>query len=217
MKFVQDKKLKDYLEWKYLYPPRPEASLTADRLPYYEKEGWWGQYKKNGTCSIDGFSPTGLFHSMNRHAEPHRAWRMTDRVKEVLASFFPRKSWTVVVLEILHSKTPTIKDTVYIHDLLVLESQYLLGTTFDYRQSLLEQLLPSSVLTKSHYVIDQNVWRARNIKKDFLKHFTEIIDPKIDEGLVLKNPQGTLKRCSSPGSNSGWQLKFRYPTKNYQF
>lgn len=36
----------DYTEFKFLYPPRPDFVLTYDRIPYYESDGWVGQFKK---------------------------------------------------------------------------------------------------------------------------------------------------------------------------
>lgn len=214
---VKTADMKPYDEYLYLYPPRPENAITPDRIAYYEKQGWVGQYKKNGTNSVVALSPDGKFTAMNRHKEEHRAWQLTDHVKEVLIELLPRNSWTVLVGEILHNKTPTIKDTMYFHDVLVLNSTYLLGSTFEHRQQWLAEILPSNVESYSHYVVTEKVWRARTFTSGLSERFKAIKDTKIDEGLVLKKPQSTLKYCDIEKNNTSWQIKCRYPTKIYNY
>jgi len=208
----------EYNQFKYLYPPRPEFVLTSDRIPFYEKDGWVGQYKMNGTNTILAMSPEGSFTAMNRHNEEHRAWQLTEEIKTSLRQLLPKGSWTVLVGEIMHSKTPTIKNTIYFHDVLVHQSKHLVGMTFKDRQILLEKLLPSNGKEdKSHYFVTDRIWRAKLITKNIHKHFVEIEDPKILEGFVLKLPTGKLKPCYTENNNTSWQYKIRYPTKNYQF
>ena len=207
----------DYNEFKYLYPPRPDFVLTYDRIPFYEEDGWVGQYKKNGTCTIIAMSPDGEFIAMNRHAEEHRAWLLTGHIKNVLRKLLPKGSWTVLVAEILHSKTPTIKDTIYVHDVIVHGSKQLVGTTFEERQKLLERLLPKGEEKYSHFEIDPKVWRAKVLTQDILKAYQRITDPTIDEGVVMKRRTGKLRDCYRADANCAWQAKVRYATKNYQF
>lgn len=207
----------EYLSFKYLYPPRPDYVLTKDRITHYEKEGWAAQYKKNGTCTIIAMSPEGEFHAMNRHAEEHKAWNLTEHIKKVLRHYLPKGHWTVLVGEILHSKTPTIKDTIYIHDVIVHLSKQLVGSSFEERQILLEKLLPNGIEHYSHFEIDPFVWKAKLFRTNIEQEFLSVKDPKIDEGVVLKKLNGKLKPCVKADSNSGWQAKVRYPTKNYQF
>lgn len=223
----------EYNDFKYLYPPRPEWVLTYDRIPYWEAQGWIGQYKKNGTNTIVGLAPVGhpvpinipgvirahnrIFYAMNRHQEAHRAWQLTAHVSGVLAELLPRDSITVLVGEIMHSKTPTIKDTIYFHDVIVYGSKQLVGSTYAERQKILERLLPAQDEDYSHYIVDDKVWRAKSLKSGILQAYHDIEDIKIDEGIVLKNPKGKLKPCRTEKSNQDWQAKVRYATKNYQF
>jgi hypothetical protein len=131
---------------------------------------------------------------------------------------FPPGDWYVLCAELLHSKTKTIKDTLFIHDILVEKSVFLLDSTFADRQKILEPF-KTNVEAWSHYVIDgQNkLWLAKNFTTGFRTLFDAIRDPTIDEGLVLKDPQGRLKMCVSPTDNASWCVKARYPTKNYRF
>jgi hypothetical protein len=208
--------MRPYTSFRYLYPPRPESVITSDRISYFEQQGWIGQYKKNGTCSIIAYSPQGEFIAMGRHNEPHRAWTLTQEHKNTFWKLWPKGEWTIVVAEILHNKTPTIKNTIYVHDILVAHSQYLVGETFRARQKLLTELLPASMgETESHYLVTENIWRVKNLEENLSDHFNNIKDPRINEGLVLKKVDSVLKFCDTPTSNSGWSVKVRYPTKNY--
>jgi hypothetical protein len=210
--------LQPYKEFKYLYPPRPDNILSYDRIPYYEAQGWGGQYKKNGTCTIVAFSPEGEFIAMNRHHEDHKAWQLTDHIKQVLTFLLPKGYWAMLIGEIMHSKTPSIKDTIYFHDIIVHKSIQLVGMAFEDRQVLLKGLLPQKGKSLySHYEVDPKIWVANLITKDILQHFLNIKDKTIDEGIVLKKLNGKLKPCLKADSNSSWQYKIRYETKNYQF
>jgi len=212
--------MKAYTEWSYLYPPRPESAVPHTTLDFYERTMQWvAQYKKNGTNTIIGISPDKKFIAMNRHNDNHKTWQLTDHIKKELAAIFSGPYWYVICAEILHLKTPMIKDTIYIYDILVFESRFLYGSKFSERQKILDPILTTERETESHYVCDSEnkIWYAKLINKDFKKIFWEIKDPAIDEGLVLKDPNGKLLKCDKPTSNSGWQAKCRYQTKNYQF
>lgn len=206
-----------YKAWRYLYPPRPKYILTYDRIPYYEGKGWVAQYKKNGTCTVVGVSPEGKFHAMNRHAQQHKAWHMTPHIKKELLKRLPKGVWTVLIGEILHSKTKEIKDTIYFHDVLVHNSEYLIGSTFMERQQILETLLPGGKDKGSYWELDKKLWRAKLITKNILDHFHNIEKIRVDEGVVLKNPTGKLRLCNKEDNNLDWQFKVRYAAKNYQF
>ena len=196
--------------------------------------GWWAQYKKNGTNTIIGISPDKQFHTATRHNTEHKAWHITDYIKEQLTVLFPDKGWIVLCAEIMHSKTPTIKDTIFIHDLLVWESEMLLNSTFAERQLILDSRLITKNETPTHYICDQSnafaaelgcsvvpmkgkIWYAKRFEKGFDALFAAITDPKIDEGLVLKNPMGKLRSCRTPTENRSWQVKCRHPHANYAF
>jgi len=208
-----------YDSFKYLYPPRPEAAIPPDMLEWYEKRGWVAQYKKNGTNTIIAISPDKEFTAMNRHAANHKAWQLTSYIKQELVRLFLEEYWIVLVAEIMHSKTKTIKDTIFIHDILVYQNEFLIDSEFETRQKLLDSKLITKVETQTHYVCDKDnkIWYAKRFTKDFEKLFFDIKDPTIDEGLVLKNPKGKLSSCSKPTSNESWQVKVRHNSKKYNF
>ena len=206
-----------YNEWRYLWPPRPEHVVPADRLNYYEKLGWGANYKKNGTCSLIWLSPDGEFKTMNRHQEAHKAWQLGPTNADVLRDLLPRGKWFCGVAELMHNKAPNIKDTLYFHDVLVFNSEYLVGETYLARQKILEELFPANAEAYSHYVVSDRIWRAKLFTSGFEKLFKDIKDPKTDEGLVIKKLDAPLKMCDIQKANAGWSMKARHPAKNYAF
>lgn len=210
----------DYLEFEYLYPPRPEIAIIPEHINYYEKsKKWIAQYKKNGTCSIVAISPLKEIIAMNRHKESHKQWSVTSHVKTELARLFPENKWFVLIAELLHAKAKSIKDTLYIHDCVVWGSKFLYGSTFMERQKLLDARLITNAEAQTHYVCDSEgkIWYAKRFHKNLSYLFFGIKDTSIDEGLVLKDPNGKLQFCIKPDSNSGWSVKCRHETKNYLY
>ena len=208
-----------YLQFEYLYPPRPEIAIVPEHLLYYEKKKWIAQYKKNGTCSIIAITPLKEYIAMNRHKDSHRQWTITTHIKNELTRLFPEKMWIMLEVELLHAKTKDIKDTIFIHDILVWNSEFLYGSTFMDRQEVLDKHLKTNVESQTHYVCDSEgkIWYAKKFEKNFTDLFFGIKDVSVDEGLVLKNPKGKLKFCIKPDSNSDWSVKCRHETKNYSF
>ena len=210
-----------YNRWVYKYPPRPDNAIPPEMLQFYERKGWVGQFKKNGTCSIIGISPEKDFIAMNRHHENHKTWGLNDYLKAELIRLFPEEVWYVLVAEILHLKTTDIKNTIYIFDMLVWQSEFLFDSTFISRQEILDGRLITKAEEKTHYVCDPEgkgkIWYAKRFEKGFLNLWMSIEDPKVDEGLVLKNPEGKLRSCRGAKDNSSWQVKCRKKHKNYSF
>jgi len=202
-----------YESWQFLYPPRPETAVSPDVLTDMELKGWIGTYKMNGTCSLIGVSPTGTVHTLTRHNTPHKMWSLGNKTKAI-AEFGTRGKWTVFLAELLNDKTPLIKDTLYIFDILVSDSIQLIGTTFDERQEFLRSILPPMENNApSHTVVAPGIWLAKTLNEGFAETFRGIKEAgdKAVEGLVLKNPKGALDLMFRTGNNQGWNLKVRVP------
>ena len=125
-----------YSKYTYLYPPRPEKAIPPGLLAAYEDKGWVGQYKKNGTCNVTFVSPEKEITVMTRHDAKHKAWAPTEASNKFFKEL-PGDGWYVFVSELLHSKTPTIKDTHYIFDILVYDGEHLSGMSFINRMDIL--------------------------------------------------------------------------------
>ena len=202
-----------YITFQYLFPPRPEKAISRDLLPIFERRGWVGQYKKNGTNTIIYHEPEHKLQYWNRH-EKTQSWNSIPAIDQFFKELFPNQ-WFVLVAELLHQKHPAVKNTLFIHDILVCQSELLTDITYEDRLKILSNLFPTNVEAASHTVVTENIWVAKTFKKDFVGLFNAIKDPKLDEGLVLKDPNAKLKSCNKADTNSGWQIKCRYATKNY--
>lgn len=205
-----------YTKYQYLYPPRPNNAIPVNLLNTYERKGWVGQFKKNGTCNVTFVTPEREIIVMTRHNTKHKAWSPTIASSQFFKDL-PGNGWYVFVSEMLHSKTPTIKDTHYIFDILVADGEQLVGKTFAERMELLATFIPEGAEeTKSHYVVNKNVWIAKILQQDFETFFKDIVNPE-DEGLVLKDPNAKLRLCFKQNANSNWMVKSRKSHSNYGF
>ncbi len=205
----------DYTEYAYLYPPRPETKCPVGTLPFYQNRGWWAQTKKNGTCTvIFAKGDQVIFKTRHGEADEHKAWTpLAEHVK-----FFKDDSkgaWNVYCAELLHSKTPHIKNQLYIFDQLVEDGKLLEGTTFAERQLNLHARWAPTTDEGDQIRVHPLVSVAVNFTNGFAERFKNL--KAEDEGLVLKDPKAILKVGYTSNNNTGWQAKCRIPHKNYGF
>jgi hypothetical protein len=202
-----------YDKFTYIFPPRAESAIPPNLLKAYQRTNWIAQVKKNGTNSVIFVSPDKEVFAMGRHNNEHKQWNFTSESAAIFKAM-PGKGWNVVNAELLHSKVPGIRDINYIHDILVEDGEYLIGTTYAERYSRLLMLFlhERHAPKTSHFILNENTWLARNHEGSFRKLFDSLTDPE-DEGIVLKNMTGRL----SPKDNSGWTVKCRRPHKNFEF
>jgi hypothetical protein len=204
----------DYKDYSYLWPPRPSNAIPEPLLGFYEKRGFVAQVKKNGTCTVI-FAKGNQVIYKTRHKDDHKMWSPTPEHNRF---FQGSQNWEVYVAELLHSKTPHIKNQLYIFDKIVHNGVHLVGTTFEDRQDILHGQFHDGVDEGFQTRVHDNVGIANCYRGDFAKLFAEIETHGVeDEGLVLKNPKATLRACMKQGANDAWQVKCRRPHKNYGF
>lgn len=206
----------EYNDFAYLWPPRPENKVPEGLLDSGIYGKWIAQIKKNGTCTVI-FTNGREVYFKTRHGDDnngdHKMW--TPKPEHV--KFFQGESfkWNVYVAELLHSKTPHIKDQLYIFDKIVHEGVQLVGSRFVDRQETLQNQWTGD--DEPHFTrVDKNVVVAKNFVGGQRKLFASLENPE-DEGLVLKNPKGVLSPCFRPHANDGWMIKVRKPHMNYGF
>ena len=205
-----------YGNFQYLWPPRPEGKIPPALIPFYQAKGWKAQVKKNGTCTVV-FARGDEVIFKTRHPDirggKHDLWAPRDFHHEFFKG--PEK-WEVYCAELLHSKTPHIKDHLYLFDVLVIGGEQLTGRTFDERQEILAARFPGGTPRMLGYrLLDEHFSVAQNYSDDFSDLWHSLSAE--DEGLVFKNPQAKLSACMRPDSNAGWQVKCRVAHKNYSF
>ena len=185
----------------FLWPPRPEKAIPPDMIPFYERNGYLAQIKKNGTCSVISTDDNGNVEFWNRHKELHKAWMAPDYIIEYFKKF-PNSTF---VAELLHNKSPSVKNTIYIFDVLIYMGTDLVGETLKDRLTIIDTM-PAN----------KGIILVQNYYSGFRKLYDSLSD-EIDEGLVFKDPNARLKFCFKDGMNSNWQVKCRKITKNYGF
>ncbi len=209
----------NYNAYTYIEPPRAETTVRPALIGVYESLKWFAQFKKNGTNSVIFVPPKGQkpFAKTRHPKDPdHKVWQFSD---DSIASFetvqrlTPGNGWSVFNAELLHSKGNGIRDTNYVHDVLVYDGVYLVGKTYTERYRMLIKIFgnPPSFSGDpiSHHIVDARTWIAKNHHHGFKGLFAGC--GKEDEGLVFKDPQGVL----SARDNSGWLAKCRHPHKNF--
>lgn len=185
----------------YRYPPRPEKAIPVDLIQFYENMNWIAQRKLNGSCTVIGVNSKGNPTFWNRHNEVHKAWTPTEHIIE----YFKQYPDSYFIGELLHNKHSSVKNTMYLFDFIKLNDKDYVGSKLKERLNILSEM-PKT----------ENLW----IAKTYTSKFRDLFDEQqtdIDEGIVLKNPEATLKPCIKDGMNANWQIKVRRLTKNFGF
>lgn len=203
-----------YDHYAYLWPPRPEKAVAKDLIPMYQRRGWIAQKKKNGT-NTPIFTNGQEVIFKTRHNADHKLWSP----KQQHIEFFKQQSnnnWNVYCGELLHHKTPHIKDQLYLFDMIVCDGVHLIGMPFADRYNLLANKWKIIDEHSDALVVSSCVSVAKCFDSSLLDIYEQQLN-KEDEGLVLKNPRGILSTCLQPKKNGGWQVKARIVHQNYGF
>jgi ATP-dependent DNA ligase len=211
---------------KIMYPPRPSRKIPPEKISDYEGRGWMAQLKFNGTRTLIELKPGEDPVLWTRHKEEHKAYQMTpsmlETLKELHETLDPNTAH-VLDGELMHSKTKGIKDVIILFDILVLEGEYLIGTSALERYMFLydEVFEPQERELKTGrsiaLFIRENLWLAETSFMNFESMHNRYIDMDEVEGLVLKKTNGKLDRGMSKDNNGDWMIRCRKPHKNYAF
>lgn len=211
---------------KIMYPPRPHISIPPKTLESYEKKGFIGQLKFNGTRTLVELVPGGEIKLWTRHREPHKAYKLSDGLRKNLMELhesFDCKEYIVIDGELMHNKTKGLKNTFIAFDLLVHEGNYLIGVPMLERYQHLAEMLgepnnwEDTTGKKIAIRVREHLWLAETFMFDLKSNFNRAIEMDEIEGLVLKKPNAVLEYGHSEKNNTKWQLRCRKPHKNYQY
>ena len=209
--------MEPYSNFRYLYPPRPEIKSTPKGIPTYERMGFIGQPKLNGSAGVIFSTPLSA-KMMNRH---HKAFAKSLLNEKDLQTIHTGSGYQVLIGEYMNKskkdKHGTFNGVFVIFDILVHNGIYLTGKTFQERSDLISRLYPGSYHDGFIEKINDKFYKVKNFKSNFTALYEEIIKIDMYEGWVLKKPQSKLESGFHPGNNKGWQLKIRKPTKNYSY
>jgi len=211
----------NYNSFRYIFPPRPKNAIPDSDLNFWDNGSLIAQPKINGSnCVI--FTNGEKLMIMNRHSQ-----YMTNvdiQRQEVLDLFKGEQGkWMVLNGEYLNKSKQdenrqTFNHKLVIFDILVYNSDYLVGKTFQERINLLDELYGQNDSEKSYlYSVSNNVYRVKSFESGFKSLYDQLTPIDMIEGLVLKRKNARLEIGNTENNNIKSQLKARKATKNYKF
>lgn len=209
-----------YNKFRYIFPPRPKNAIPVDELNFWDNNTLLSQPKLNGSNSLI-FTNGEKVIVMNRHNQTLTNVRVTtDEIKSIYKG---NGEWMVLNAEYMNKSQNDETGKPFNHkfvifDLLVLEGNYLVGTTFEQRVAVLNDLYGQVDCEKEHlYGISENIYRVKSYNGGFLDLYNDLIKIDMYEGLVMKRKNAKLELGTSENNNTKSQLKIRKVTKNYKY
>ena len=205
-----------YEKFRYIYPPRPEYVISPDQLIKYQKDNFI-QPKLNGACALI-FIKGNEFKYFGRHKNENLTnFKLTINNLKVLNC--GNSEWNVIVGEYMNKNKKGVDGKPWNHkfvifDILVHNGEYLIGSTFEERVSLMDKLFGIESENEYLYKINPNIYRVKTFYDNFLERWNEIVKIDMLEGVVLKKKEQKLTNALSEMNNIS--LKCRKPTKNYR-
>lgn len=197
---------------QYIWPPRPQAGLVMPGGDYFKNleanPDWIAQAKLKGLNAqlvlID--TEIELFNRHNARIEH-------PLTPEQVTFFLTLKQHAPLVLnfELIHRQTKQWKNIFYLFDILVHRGEWLVGTTVEERQRLLDKMFPATQPTPYPFAasLAPGVWRALSFKSQWEQTITKYGDLNLFEGLVLKRKSGKLEPGLREKNNAGWSVRCR--------
>ena len=216
-----------YLNFNYIYPPRPEYKISPQELDKFDNGKYVAQPKYNGTCCVV-FTNGETTHIYNRHKNPLSSYSKDITFDNLAKS----KDWYVYTGEYLNKGKvgetgEKEKDKFIIWDVLVWEGNYLIGEALLDRIKLLEHIYPCNraVLKPEGLEIYEHlcctefegIYKAPTYMNGFNNLYNDIVKVDLYEGLVLKKIETKLTYGFQEINNHDWQIKCRKETKVYKF
>jgi len=203
----------------YIFPPRPKNSVPQSELNFWDNGMLIGQPKMNGSNAVIFMNGKDV-HFYNRHNQ-----RMTNVQlgKDELLKLYSGEGWMVINGEYMNKSKSDENGQVFNHKLVIFDTlvhngTYLLGTTFQDRLNLMDNLFGKNESEKTYlYSITENIYRVKSYTSNFKEMFEELIKIDMVEGLVMKRKSGKLEIGNTENNNTKSQIKFRKATKNYKF
>lgn len=211
----------NYNAYRYIYPTRPKNAIPQDELDSYDNGTMIAQPKLNGSnCTI--FTNGDFIKVMGRHNQVLSNFQLKS--SEILDLYkCDKDQWLVINGEFLNKSKLDENGRIFNHklvifDILVYNSDYLIGKSFEDRILCLDKLYGKIDSEKEYlYGISDNIYRVKSYENDFNSIFENITKIDIIEGLVLKRKNSRLEVGSSENNNFRGQIKARKATKLYKY
>jgi ATP-dependent DNA ligase len=103
-------------------------------------------------------------------------------------------------------------------DILVYDSEYLVGKTFDERINMIYSMYGTKETSKDYlFEVSDNIFIAKTYYSDFKSTFDHYSKIELIEGLVMKRKSAKLEIANGEKNNWRSQIKCRKPEKNYRY
>jgi len=209
-----------YINYRYIFPPRPKNAISPDDLNFWDNGTLICQPKLNGSnCLI--FTNGQKIIVMNRHNQRLTNFQLSDA--EVKNLYRGNGGWMILNGEYLNKSKSDETGQAFNHkfvifDILCYDGDYLVGKTFEERVNLLDTLYDCIESEKDYlYSISTNVYRVKSYRDGFKSFFDKYTPIDMIEGVVLKRANARLELGATEQNNIKSQLKSRKPTKNYKY
>jgi hypothetical protein len=213
-----------YNSLRYIYPCRPANAISPEELNFWDNQSMTAQLKVNGSNTLI-FTNGEIVRVMGRHNQLLSNFQVSR--EEIIDSLYRplnlNGNWLVLNGETLNKskldeRGITFNQKLILFDILVFDSDYLVGKTFQERIYLLDSMYGNNISDKEYlHGISDNIYRVKSHDKDFKNLFDTYTKIDLIEGLVLKRKNSKLELATSENNNTKSQLKARKPTKNYKY
>jgi len=212
----------NYNSFRYIYPPRPKNAIPDSELSFWDNGTLIAQPKLNGSNTVIFTNGENLY-SMNRHNDRISNFRLEK--SEIINNIYKCKKgeWLVINGEYMNKSKSDEHGQVFNHkfvifDILVHNSDYMVGKTFEDRILLLDELYGTNDSDKEYlYGISENIYRVKSYNSNFKFLFDKLTQIDMIEGLVMKRKTARLELGTTESNNIKSQLKCRKATKNYKY
>lgn len=203
---------------QYIFPPRPENKLPRTGLDKFDNFTFLAQPKFNGSCA-EIYTGNDVLNIMNRHKATLTGFKIP---KNEIRNLIHNNGMNVIVGEYMNKSQKDHTDRLFNHklviiDLLVVDGEYLLGSTYDERVDMMYDMFKFSDENDYSYKITDNIYMTKTFYSGFGKLWDNFVKTEMLEGLVLKRKNAGLEMGTTEKNNVRSMLKVRKETKNYRY
>ena len=192
----------------YLYPEKPvlvpPRTILIDRLS--EDPRFIAEKKYNGSRLLLHFIDND-WRFFNRHGKEFRFVPDMDLGIALAKLALKLHGYWLFDGELRNNKVPGVKQKMILWDVFIMENILLQGP-FWHRRRHLEALLETEA---------EPLGVTKQYPDQFRGVFSDVIQDKEIEGLVMKNLDGTLNLSRTSNQDSAWQFKIRRPNNSYRY
>lgn len=213
-----------YNSFRYIYPCRPANAISPEDLNSWDNNNMVAQLKTNGSNTVI-FTNGETIRVMGRHNQILTNFKISNN--EIIENLYNPLNidgkWLVINGETLNKSKRDENGLIFnqkfiIFDILVYNSDYLIGKTFSERISLLDNLYGKEGSDKEYlHGISENIYRVKSYDSNFKYLYENYSKIDLVEGLVIKRKNAKLEMGDVEKNNWKSQIKCRKKTLNYKY